>query len=40
MATIDVTALKGMFGPAKKVVLIASMNAAIARRAAAACTRA
>jgi antitoxin PrlF len=34
-ATRDVTALKGMFGPAKKSVSIASMNAAIARRGAA-----
>jgi len=29
-ATAEVTALKGMFGPAKKVVTIESMNAAIA----------
>lgn len=35
-ATSEVTALKGMFGPARKVVSIASMNAAIARRGAAA----
>ena len=32
-ATQEVTALKGMFGPAKKVVSIESMNAAIAERA-------
>ena len=35
-ATIEVTALKGMFGPAKKIVSIESMNAAIAKRGAAA----
>ncbi len=35
-ATGEVTALKGMFGKAKKTVSIASMNAAIARRGAAA----
>jgi antitoxin PrlF len=35
-ATNEVTALKGMFGPAKKVVSIAAMNAAIARRGATA----
>jgi antitoxin PrlF len=35
-ATRDVTALKGMFGPAKKSVSIEAMNAAIARRGAAA----
>jgi len=35
-ATGEVTALKGMFGPAKKPVSIASMNAAIAQRGAAA----
>ena len=29
----EVSALKGMFGPAKKVVSIDSMNAAIAKRA-------
>lgn len=32
----EVTALKGMFGPAKKTVSIESMNAAIALRGAAA----
>ncbi len=35
-ATREVTALKGMFGPAKKTVSIEAMNAAIARRAGAA----
>ena len=35
-ATTEVAALKGMFGPAKKVVSIESMNAAIAQRGAAA----
>ena len=40
MATSDVTALKGMSGPVKNMVSIASINAAIARRAAAVCTRA
>ena len=35
-ATIEVTALKGMIGPAKKIVSIESMNAAIAKRGAAA----
>ena len=35
-ATSEVTALKGMFGPAKKIVSIESMNAAIARRGASA----
>jgi antitoxin PrlF len=35
-ATRDVTALKGMFGPAKKSVSVEAMNAAIARRGAAA----
>ena len=34
--TGEVTALKGMFGPAKKTVSIEAMNAAIARRRAAA----
>ena len=34
--TSDVTALKGMFGKAKKTVSIESMNAAIAQRGAAA----
>ena len=34
--TSEVTALKGMFGPAKKIVSIDSMNAAIAKRGAAA----
>ena len=34
--TNDVTALKGMFGRAKKTVSIESMNAAIAQRGAAA----
>lgn len=34
--TSEVTALKGMFGPAKAVVSIESMNAAIAQRGAAA----
>ena len=34
--TSDVTALKGMFGPAKTVVSIESMNAAIAQRGAGA----
>jgi antitoxin PrlF len=35
-ATTEVAALKGMFGPAKKVVSIESMNLAIAERGAAA----
>jgi len=35
-ATNDVSALKGMFGPAKKSVSLADMQAAIARRGAAA----
>ena len=35
-ATSEVTALKGLFGPAKKTVSIDAMNAAIARRGAAA----
>ena len=35
-ATSDVTALKGMFGQAKKRVSIESMNAAIAKRGAGA----
>ena len=35
-ATAEVTALKGMFGTAKKTVSIEAMNAAIARRGAAA----
>lgn len=35
-ATSEVTALKGMFGPAKVVVSIDAMNAAIAKRAGAA----
>ena len=35
-ATREVTALKGMFGPAKKTVSIEDMNTAIARRGAAA----
>lgn len=35
-ATGDVTALKGMFGPAKKTVSIEAMNTAIARRGATA----
>ena len=34
--TSEVTALKGMFGPAKEVVSIEAMNAAIAQRGAAA----
>ena len=34
-ATREVTALKGMFGPAKKTVSIEDMNATIARRGAA-----
>ncbi len=34
-ATSEVTALKGMFGVAKKAVTIESMNAAIAQRGAA-----
>ena len=34
--TREVTALKGMFGPAKKAVSIDEMNAAIARQGAAA----
>ena len=36
-ATRSVTALKGMFGKARKAVSIDEMNAAIARRGAAAC---
>jgi len=35
-ATREVTALKGMFGPAKNQVTIDDMNAAIAQRGAAA----
>lgn len=35
-ATSSVTALKGMFGPAKHPVSIEAMNAAIAKRGAAA----
>lgn len=35
-ANSEVSALKGMFGPAKNVVSIESMNAAIAERAGAA----
>lgn len=35
-ATSEVTALKGMFGPASKVVSIETMNTAISRRGAAA----
>jgi len=35
-ATLPVTALKGMFGKPRKVVSIEKMNAAIARRGAAA----
>jgi len=35
-ASNDVSALKGMFGPAKKSVSLADMQAAIARRGAAA----
>ena len=35
-ATSEVTALKGMFGPAKCVATIESMNVAIAQRGAAA----
>jgi antitoxin PrlF len=35
-ATRSVTTLKGMFGKARKAVSIAEMNAAIARRGAAA----
>ncbi|MEP6884344.1 MAG: AbrB/MazE/SpoVT family DNA-binding domain-containing protein [Gammaproteobacteria bacterium] len=35
-ATQSVTALKGMFGKARKAVSIADMNAAISRRGAAA----
>lgn len=35
-ATNDVSALKGMFGPAKKSVSLADMQTAIARRGAAA----
>ena len=34
-ATSEVTELKGMFGPSKKIVSIESMNAAIAKRGAA-----
>lgn len=37
-ATSEVTALKGMFGPAKKSVSIEDMNAAIAKRGATART--
>lgn len=32
-ANSEVSALKGMFGPTKKIVSIESMNAAIAKRA-------
>lgn len=35
-ATTEVTALKGMFGPAKRSVSIEEMNTAIAQRGAAA----
>jgi len=35
-ATSEVTALKGMFGPAKKPISLTAMNGAIARRGAAA----
>jgi len=35
-ATSEVTALKGMFGPAKKPVSLAAMNEAIAKRGASA----
>ncbi|XAH22884.1 AbrB/MazE/SpoVT family DNA-binding domain-containing protein [Xylophilus sp. GW821-FHT01B05] len=35
-ATREVAELKGMFGPAKKTVSIEAMNAAVARRGAAA----
>ena len=35
-ATSEVTALKGMFGPAKKTVSMKSMSAAITKRGAAA----
>jgi AbrB family looped-hinge helix DNA binding protein len=35
-ATSEVTALKGMFGPAKKPVSLTAMNEAIAKRGAAA----
>jgi hypothetical protein len=35
-ATREVTALKGMFGPAKNQVTVEDMNAAIAQRGAAA----
>jgi len=35
-ATREVTELKGMFGPAKKIVSIEAMNAAIAQRGATA----
>ena len=35
-ATGEVTALKGMFGPAKKPVSLAAMNEAIAKRGASA----
>ena len=35
-ATSEVTALKGMFGPAKKPVSLAAMNEAIAKRVASA----
>ena len=35
-ATREVTDLKGMFGPTKKIVSIEAMNAAIAQRGAAA----
>ncbi len=36
VATNEVTELKGMFGPARKTVSIEAMNAAIAKRGAAA----
>ena len=36
VATSEVTALKGMFGSAKKTISINAMNTAIARRGAAA----
>ena len=35
-ATREVSALKGMFGPAKKTVTLAAMNEAIAKRCASA----
>ena len=35
-ATREVSALKGMFGPAKKTVTLAAMNEAIAKRGASA----